>query len=163
MHRSRRFAFGSLVAVAMVASAAAMDATGTSPEARWTAVVACADRPDERQRHACVDDVLRRAGVLTDAQEQRDQRQRFGRDAVPSAPQGPEPESIELVLASVSEGRDGRLLLTTRDGAVWRQTESRVFAQTPAAGQTLTVHRGAIGNFLCEVNGRSPFRCARSR
>jgi hypothetical protein len=162
MHAFNRFAWA-LAAATMIDTAAAMDAAGTSPEARWTAVVACADRPDERQRHACVDDVLRRAGVLTDAQEQRDQRQRFGRDAVPSAPKSEEPDSIDLVLASVSEGRDGRLVLTTRDGTVWRQTESRVFAQTPAAGQTLTVNKGAIGNFLCQVNGRSPFRCARSR
>lgn len=163
MQRTSRLALASLAAAAWVASAAAMDDAGTSPESRWNAIVACADRPDERQRHACVDDVLRRAGVLTEAHEERDQRQRFGSTAVPSPPKRAEPDSIELVIASVSEGRDGRLVLTTRDGAVWRQTESRVFAQTPAAGHTLTVHKGAIGNFLCEVNGRSPFRCARSR
>ncbi len=148
MRRITGFIAVTVACATPVAAMAAIDAA--SPEARWNAVVACADRPDERARHACVDDVLRRAGVLTDAQEQRDQRQRFGRDPAAAAAKVDEPESIELELTAVSESRDGRVTLTTRDGTVWRQTESKSFAQTPAPGQTLTVHKGALGNFLCE-------------
>jgi hypothetical protein len=146
-----------LVLLPLLASAA----DGASPEARWNAVVACAGRSDERERHACVDEVLRRAGVLTAAQDERDERQRFGRKAAP--PAEAETEAVNVRIQAASEGRDGRWSFTTEDGAVWRQTEDRNFAVTPQAGHTLTINKGMLGSFLCEVNGKSPFRCARSR
>lgn len=163
MRRATSFITASASCAMALAATAANETPASSPEARWNAVVACAARPDERQRHQCVDEVLRQSGVLTDAQDQRDQRQRFGRDAVTPATRTTEPESLAFELAAVSESRDGRLTFTTRDGTVWRQTESREFAQTPRAGQTLTVHRGLLGNFLCDIDGRSAFRCSRSR
>ena len=144
-------------------AATAADAIAATPEAGWNAIVACADRADERQRHACIDDVLRGAGVLTDAQQQRDRRQRFGGVVADPEAAAAEPDTIDVEVASVSESRDGRFTFTTRDGATWRQIESRIFALTPAAGQTLTIQKAALGSFLCTLNGRSPFRCSRTR
>ncbi|MXP40743.1 hypothetical protein GRI75_03650 [Altererythrobacter soli] len=46
--------------------------------ANWQAVVACAGQADAGSRHACVDRVLRAAGVLDPAREAAAQRQSFG-------------------------------------------------------------------------------------
>jgi hypothetical protein len=122
---------------------AASGAELTTPEERWSAVVSCASRSGERERHACVDEVLRQVGVLTEEQVV--------------------PDAMDAKIAAVAQGRDGKLWFTTVDGAVWQQTESKSFALAPQAGQTLTIHKAMLGSFICLVNGKSAFRCARSR
>jgi hypothetical protein len=157
----RMLALPGLGVLLVLAPLLASASEAASPEARWNAVVACAQRADERQRHACVDEVLRDAGVLTPEQKQREERQRFGRVTTPAAT--PEPEALEVTIAAAAEGRDGRWTFTTQDGTVWRQSESRSFPVTPVAGQKLTVHKATLGSFLCLIDGKFPFRCARSR
>lgn len=159
MRRSVLLTLASLMAsIAPAASAADM----STPEARWNAVASCGSRTDERARHACVDDVMRKAGVLGVEQERRDERQRFGRDPAPAV-KSDEPDTMQLKIGTVTEGRDGSLTLTTEDGVMWRQTETRPAAQRPKAGQTLTVRKAMMGSFLCQVESTALFRCARSR
>jgi hypothetical protein len=135
----------------VLAGLAALPAVSAEPgpEARWNAVVACASRAD-RDRHACVDGVLRDAGVL-------------GAAAASGAKDAPDPDVGKFTLGAVAEARNGFLTLTTEQGAVWRQTETRPPAPTPRAGQTLTVRKGLTGSPLCQVEGAAVFRCTRSR
>ncbi|MET0290801.1 MAG: hypothetical protein ABW136_00460 [Steroidobacteraceae bacterium] len=147
-----------------VVSAVAAAAAPETPEARWNAVAACGSRNDERQRHACVDDVLRQAGVLNAEQDRRDERQRFGREpAPPPPPKIDEPDRLGAKLTDIAEGRNGFLTLTTDDGTVWRQTEAREDAQRPKAGQTLNIRKALSGTYLCQIENRAVFRCTRSR
>ena len=155
-----RAAFRWMAATALLPVAQAHAADLASPEARWNAVAACAASADERERHACIDGVLRDAGVITREVEKRDERQRFGSDRTQQ--KAPEPEAMALTLASVTQARDGKLTLTTEDGAVWRQIESMDVLITPRPGQILTVHRASFGSFLCQVSTKT-FRCSRSR
>ena len=167
----------SVVALVALSGTTAHGADPTA-ESRWNAVAACGSNLDERQRHACVDDVLRRAGVLTAEQEQRDQRQRFGLNATsprPGAvtpPGAPDPDAateppvadkVEVKIAAVAESRDGKLVLTTEDGSVWRQIDSGLIRRTPEPGQTLSISKAALGSFLCSLGGKAAFHCRRSR
>ena len=154
----------------LLAGLLALPAPGAAPD-RWSDVVACAKRSaDERARHDCVDDVLRGAGVLGEEQQRREQRLRFGRNGavesrVADAPASAaaEPDMLEMTLSAVTEARDGKLVVTTQEGAVWRQTDDKIITPTPAAGQAIVVRKATLGSFFCQVNGRAGFRCARSR
>ena len=42
--------------------------------ANWTAIAACASKPDERSRHTCMDGVLRQAGVLSAERQAMERR-----------------------------------------------------------------------------------------
>lgn len=87
-----------LAGVALVAVGAVAFAQDTvPPEQRWAQVVACVAQGSSDGRHACIDAVLRAAGVLDPVQEQAQQRAEFGRTerdlrvqaAPPSAPPTP--------------------------------------------------------------------------
>ena len=56
----------------------------------WAAVAACAAVDAAEQRHQCVDDVLRRAGLLSAERVAEAARQEFGRDGRAEAPRGAE-------------------------------------------------------------------------
>lgn len=87
-----------LAGVALVAVGAVAFAQDTvPPEQRWAQVVACVAQGSSDGRHACIDAVLRAAGVLDPVQEQAQQRAEFGRTerdlrvqaAPPAAPPTP--------------------------------------------------------------------------
>jgi len=84
------------------------------------------------------------------------QRKRFGLE-------GSRDPELEVTLATVKEGGDGKLVLTTTDGAVWRQVESEPVRPTPAQGQTMTITKGSLGSYLCKPGKWVGFRCARVR
>jgi hypothetical protein len=128
----------------------------------WRAVAACAAESSEKARHACLDDVLRRAGLLTSERETRQQREGFGASPKASTPPAA-PSTLEVELARVSTTHDEKLILTTTDGAVWRQIEGTPIRPVPAAGDRMTIRRASMGSFLCEVRRNVGFRCSRSR
>src|SRR4051794_5516680 len=80
-------------AVLTLASVPLRAASSMSAEQGWTAVTQCAADPSERARHACVDEVLRRAGLLTPQAEAKQRRQQFGLDenTARTAPPAPAP------------------------------------------------------------------------
>src|SRR5688500_17975087 len=58
---------------ALVAPAAALaQGGGDDATSHWAAVAACAALPDATSRHQCVDGVLRRSGILSEAQVARE-------------------------------------------------------------------------------------------
>lgn len=162
----------------LVACSIASGADGATSDAsaNWTAVSQCAKQGSARARHDCVDRVLRDAGVLTPEMRQREQRQEFGSENVPPAPRvvapspasparvpDAPPERLEAELATVTRAPDGRVVLTTRDGAVWQQNESQEITLLPKAGERLAIRKGSLGAYLCTLESRVSFRCRRVR
>jgi hypothetical protein len=83
----------------------------------------------------------------------------------PSAPApAAQPDLLEVQLASVQKPPDGKLVITTTEGAVWRQSESADMPQPPAAGDRMTIRKGALASYRCSFPAtRLTFRCVRSR
>ena len=159
----------------------------SDPAANWQAIVACADQSDAERRHACMDGVLRTAGVLDPAREIAAQRQSFGearrgeggadevgrtmadapaRAARPSAPHTPSavppPDLRELrtTVADALIGADRLLLVATAEGAVWKQVDGSPFRRPPAKGTEFSVEEGALGSYRCKI-GSDIYRCRR--
>jgi hypothetical protein len=74
-----------------------------------------------------------------------------------------EPEHLEVTLAKVEQGGDGKLVLTTADGAVWHQVESGAIPQIPKPGATMKIEARSLGGFMCEPGKYVSFRCYRSK
>jgi hypothetical protein len=55
-----------------------------------------------------------------------------------------------------------RLLLVTKEGAIWQQTDSETVAPLPRPGQTMTVVKGSINGFFCQFDKRTKVRCTRT-
>jgi hypothetical protein len=92
-----------------------------------------------------------------------DSRQRFGLTPPPTPKPTPSESKLAVTLASVEQRGDGKLVLTTTEGAVWRQVESEAFRPLPAQGQTMTIAKKSLGSFMCESANRVAFRCYRTR
>jgi hypothetical protein len=148
----------------------------TSAERGWSSVARCAQEDSERARHTCLDRVLRDAGLLTNEMHAQQQRRAFGLDdqrvpapqaasAPPPVPAAPEqPERLEVGIASVQKALDGRLLVTTTEGAVWLQTETVDMPRPPVAGDRMTIRKGAMAGYRCSLaTTHLTYRCARSR
>jgi hypothetical protein len=143
----------------------------------------CAAIADTRARHVCTDDALREAGLLTDETKAAVKRKTFGlqkpsepiaaaaaatRAPASAASSAPEPkkdpvEHLEVKLAKVEQGGDGKLVLTTTDGAVWHQVESGAVRQIPKEGATMKIETRSLGGFMCEPGKYVSFRCYRSK
>lgn len=180
-----------LIAATLTAPAAwTADAVAMQAEQGWAAVARCAQAESGPARHDCLDRVLRDAGLLTEAMNAQQQRRAFGledRPAIPVPPAAAAPararataatppaskavtatpeaaDRLEADIATVQKSADGRLSLTTVDGAVWRQTESVEMPQSPVAGDRLSIRKGAMSGYRCSIaSTRLTFRCARSR
>jgi hypothetical protein len=149
-------------------------------------MTSCAAIVDDVARHKCSDEVMRRAGLL-------DSRKSFGLRSSPahpwaaaasapvstsapaatSAPEaargaGADPrfaneDQLRVTLATVTQGGDGKLILTTTEGAVWRQVESTAVRPTPTQGQGMTIEQTSFGGFMCKPGRWVAFRCYRVR
>lgn len=163
------------VACCLVTSALAQDAASTqqapAAESGWAAVTKCAAILDDDSRHACSDKVLRDAGLLSEAQAKSGQRKRFGLQrpaavaaSAPEAPAKPPTEDkLEVTLATVSESGDGKLILTTTEGAIWKQVESAAVRPLPKQGQAMIIEKASLGGFMCQPGKWVSFRCFRTR
>jgi hypothetical protein len=69
----------------------------------------------------------------------------------------------EVTLTRVDQAGDGKLLLTTTEGAIWKQVESAPVRPVPTAGQTMTIEKATLGSFLCEPSKYVSFRCVRAQ
>jgi hypothetical protein len=66
-------------------------------------------------------------------------------------------------IAKVGQWEDGSLALTTKDGAVWVQSDLTDLNMVPRAGQTLTIAKTAFGDHVCQYGGSELFRCERKK
>jgi hypothetical protein len=167
-------------AVLLGGAGAALAQSGSGdPAANWEQVAACARLEKAAERHACVDAVLRAAGLLDRAREAAQQRESFGEprrerpQPVPPAaaaaaraspaPAAPLPE-LDRIATTVSRAFDpgNRLMvIVTQDGQVWQQNESKDLGLPPRPGTSFTVEKGALGSFICRIGNGRGFRCRR--
>jgi hypothetical protein len=125
-----------------------------------------------------VDDVLRGAGLLPSSAAER--RESFGLQKPPSppepkpavppapareatAPPPADPRQLEVTLASATQAADGKLVLVTTEGAVWRQSESQTIRWLPVQGDAMKIEKTTFGGFLCSLGKGTVFRCRRTR
>ncbi|HEY6456877.1 MAG TPA: hypothetical protein VIY90_16500 [Steroidobacteraceae bacterium] len=156
----------------------------SSVQTKWDAITKCASLVDDGGRHACLDDVLRKSGLMPAAARAATSRQRFGLPApAVAAAVAPAPvavvaapatavappsvkraadDLIQVTLAGVKRGGDGALVLNTTEGAVWRQIEAVDLHPDPVAGDTLTIKRTVFGGYMCQSKKWIVFRCVRT-
>lgn len=82
-----------------------------------------------------------------------------------SAPALPaDPDRLEVELTAVAKAANGRLFVTTKEGAVWLQTESVEMPQPPVVGDHMTIRKGSMGGYRCSVTSTHlTYRCVRNR
>jgi len=81
-----------------------------------------------------------------------------------ASPPPPQPDRLEVDLAKVEKAVNGRIFVTTTDGAVWLQTESVEMPQPPLAGDRMSIRKGSMGGYRCSVaSTHLTYRCSRSR
>jgi hypothetical protein len=160
-----------------------------TPEQGWSAIGQCASNSNERVRHACIDDVLRKAGLLTPQAEATERRRQFGLDESPARAAVPAPapvpkstpspapaaatkpppapvdavERLDVQIARAAIANDGKLVVTTTDGAVWKQTDSDSFPRLPSGGEHVRIRKATLGSYLCELESHRTFRCLRQK
>lgn len=167
-------------ALLLVAGAALAQGTG-DPAQNWSKVAACAQLDRAEKRHACVDAVLRDAGLLDRAREASQQRQSFGeperprerpqpapaRHAPAPAPSpapgstAPELQQIATTVSRAFDPGNRLMVIVTADGQIWQQSESKDLGLPPPPGTVFTVEKGALGSFTCRVAKGRSFRCRR--
>jgi hypothetical protein len=75
-----------------------------------------------------------------------------------------EPDRLEVELAKVEKAANGRLFVTTTDGAVWLQAETVDMPQPPMKGDHMTIRKGSMGGYRCSVTSTHlTYRCVRNR
>ena len=177
--------------VCLAIVAASLPAAGycqSSAETSWEAIKTCATIKEDKPRFTCYDAVVRGAGLLPSAAELH--RDTFGLPAnaagpapkaadAPAAPPAPAPvavapksaaaatppahDKLDVVIANVDQGHDGKFTVTTTEGAVWRQIESVTLHQPPLKGDTMIISQGVLGGFMCKSSKYVTFRCQRLR
>lgn len=176
-------ALGLHAAAGLAQSLPAAQAAGDA-EAGWRAVAQCAEVGAAGRRHACLDDVLRRAGLLKPEREAQARREDFGRPAeaksartVPRvvqpapaptppapavhAPAPANPAGLRTTVRSAQVAGNRRLVVVTTDGAVWEQTGSEDFHVLPRAGDAFEIQPGTLGSYRCTFGRSSVYRCRR--
>ncbi len=177
--RSALGGFG-LVAVLSLAGGAALsqdNVNGTPPP--WPSLVRCAEMGDESDRLNCYDAAMRTAGYAPKPAAVSAARHRLfglaapklgvlkhkGKDKVETAKAsgGEDEDNVTVTLGQVARLHDDKLLLITTEGAIWEQTDQVEVQPQPKEGQSMTIRRGPLGGFFCDVNKWKSVRCTRTR
>ena len=139
---------------------------GAAAQSGWEAMLLCAQIEEPDRRHHCTDGVLRQAGLLDAAREEKVARREFGRDSAPEVKRDEErsPAQLQALKTKVSTaGLVGNrlLLVSTEAGSAWQQTQSEVFHTLPQAGDDFEIERTALGGYRCKFQRSSVYRCRR--
>jgi hypothetical protein len=186
--QARHVASAAAVLLLVAGAAGAQPAAGGDGASSWAEMQKCAAIADDAARHACTDEVMRKAGLFPSAQARTAARRKsFGLELPRRASATPRPEQqasapaaaprpaarptpveendnrVRFTLTGIELIADGRLLLTTGEGAVWRQADSDPVRPRPAIGQSMLVERNVLGGFLCRIGKWTAFRCWRER
>ncbi len=171
------FGLVALLALAGGAASSQDNASGTPPP--WPSLVRCAEMGDEGDRLNCYDAAMRSAGFAPKPAAVTAARHRlFGltapkigvgrhkdKDKVETAKAsgGEDEDNVTVTLGQVARLHDDKLLLITTEGAIWEQTDSVEVQPGPKEGQPMTIRRGPLGGFFCDVNKWKSVRCTRTR
>ncbi len=176
--RSALGGFG-LVAILTLAGGVASsqdNTSGTPPP--WPSLVRCAEMGDEGDRLNCYDAAMRSAGYAPKPAAVSAARHRLFGLATPKialgrkskdkvetakASSGEDENNVTVTLGQVARLHDDKLLLITTEGAIWEQTDQVEVQPGPKEGQSMTIRRGPLGGFFCDVNKWKSVRCTRTR
>jgi len=75
----------------------------------------------------------------------------------------PEVDLVDLTLASASLDRDGKWLLRTGDGQVWRQIDNNKLLPPPRAGSKARVRRAVLGSYFMNIDKERAIRVRREQ
>jgi hypothetical protein len=167
-----------LAALALAVPAAAL-AAQKKPPARpeaFDALVRCRAIADDAARLSCFDGAARtldeqaqrRELVVVDRQQIREtKRSLFGLDIPNLNPFGggegeeEEVKNVEGVVASASQGGDGRWVVQLEDGSTWGQTDNNPLALRPRPGHKVRISRAAMGSYMMRINNQPAVRAKR--
>lgn len=105
----------------------------------------------------------RRELVVTDRETVRQTRRSLFGLKLPSSELLGDDESVNEItakLASFSEGRNGGLVITLDDQAVWRQIDD-VYVNKPKPNADVVIRKGPLGGFLVKIGDSRSFRAER--
>jgi hypothetical protein len=71
-------------------------------------------------------------------------------------------DALSTEIKSASQDGNGHWVITTVEGAVWRQTDNEVLAPRPRAGQKIEIKRAALGSYLLKIDRLPAIRVKRS-
>jgi hypothetical protein len=179
--RSSRHPIASLAALATLTAAGQAVGAPRAVEAQRTAVAQaisdCRKLADKDARLDCYDkaaDAFEQAQaqgqvvVIDRAQAHQIKRQAFGFN-MPSlnlfkaGPKDEKLDRIEVTLADAHRSADGKWVMTTEDGAVWRQIDDTDPYDPPKAGQVMAIRTAMLGSYFCKVGTQSAMRCTRTQ
>lgn len=128
----------------------------------------CARIADPAQRLACYDQAYPLSpAVLEEARRQA--QAAFGLDRGKDAPRNPgqsrdeaEPDRVQGVVAKVTHGNAGQRVITLDGGQTWMTTEAIAGAQM-RPGDTVTLRKGLMGNYILTTQGGGVVRVKRVR
>lgn len=139
---------------------------------------ACRSIETDAARLACYDRVAakltaaERSGevVVVDREQVRAaRRQAFGFN-LPSLDlfgrRGDAVEAVDraaLVVARAYQDGDGKWVLRTEEGQVWRQTDTERLGRSPRAGSKAEVRRATMGSYLMNLDGQRAIRVRREQ
>ena len=162
--RVSRTVVASCLVTLVCAPQAARSQKLTSAEDAWAAMAKCAAIAAADSRHTCADDVMRSAGLLPVTQGKPAAQADPVTQPKPIAPPPQKDDNqLEITLTAVEQGGDGKLVLTTTEGAIWRQVERMAIFPPPQQGQTITISKTSFGSFMCKPSKWVAFRCYRAR
>ena len=156
-------------------SAAAMGAAADTPHttaSQISAVTACRAITDAQARLACYDSAAtslqqaiasRELTVLNGSDVRQTRRSLFG-FSFPKIPflggGDDDAESMEITarISSLRSSGYGKWQFRLEDGAVWETTEPMDYGVSPAAGESVTIRRGALTNYFIHFAGIPPVR-----
>ena len=178
-----RFQLGAAAALTLLVFSGAATAQDTSSDAaaNWAGIVACAQVDDTDRRQDCVEDVMRRAGLFSEGQAERMDRDEFGLEGVreeqrraaalaparsaaapaPVVAASAEEDELETTIAAVRSSGYRRWTVTTAEGAIWEQTQAEDFLTPPKIGERFTIERAAMGSYRCKFGNSRLYRCSR--
>lgn len=159
----------SILAVAGPAMAKGPPALEGRPAA-LKAVVDCRAIADSSARLACYDDAVSKLDtaessgqvVVLDREAARNvKRQAFG-FSIPSInlfSKGAKDEDVNDLtdtIKSAHERADHKWVIELQTGGTWRQIDTEQFSRDPKPGDSVEVHRAAMGSYMLKIGGRQP-------
>lgn len=161
---------------ASLASGGAVSAAPAKPTAAQVKALAeCVSVADDAARLACYDKTARslvdaeKSGevvVVDQAQVKEVKRQSFGLNINlgPLFDHGDKAEQIsklDTAVASASKDAEGKWLIRTTEGQLWRQIDSDPLYADPKHGDKIVIQHGSLGSFFLKVNNDRAMRAHR--
>lgn len=169
-----------LAATALVlalADEAAAQPAGAGGDALVKALADCRLVSDDRARLACYDAAGARLSeaqttgevVIVDrATVRAARRQAFGfslpsLDVFGRGEREPQLDRVQAALSGASQGANGRWILRTVDGQVWRQTDDNRLYRAPNRGSRVDIRKAALGSFFMNIDNQKAIRVRREQ